>query len=514
MQVQVPPGTHFLPELLEKYPIVCYNTVYVDLIFLMSHSETTIYGQSDEFLWPSLQKVEDGRPLFSREEIGESMVRQRKGVELHRHVEGVLNAHELQQIATNLGITLEPEIVESMHAVMNDQNHEPNLANFINKLSTRWMRLILIKGIVDHDVDYRTTLEAFFDTILDKAYAEGIETLELLASPFNMSYEGNLFMMLPPNGATEAEKALYQRWNQYVYPKRMDGQQVKSLPNIEGYCHTFKTAVTKAENAHRFCWGGTKTDEADQRMEVGLRFCFRREEWSEAALKNDPRLATESLTTHGYQVMKRVKRLHDQGYISACDIAGLEYAPDYPLSDYSALLHFLETNGILFTVHAAEITPNGNLERARANLKTALRFKKGLIRIGHATRLFDTENADLLEEVIEGGIGLEGNATSNIATTVVPYLSRHPYYSAHRFEHAYLLKHPEQFERLIPLLGFYTDDPIIIDAENPLAHEVWLGALHTQNFGTTGTVDEMVDQLWRNQRRLAAWNVRKERMAA
>jgi adenosine deaminase len=95
------------------------------------------------------------------------------------------------------------------------------------------------------------------------------------------------------------------------------------------------------------------------------------------------------------------------------DLAGDEAAQ--PLTDYAELLARAKSAGLRLTAHAGEAPGSRDLEAA---------LELGVDRLGHATLLADKPR--LLKKVLARGVTIEVNLTSNLRTSAVAALARHP----------------------------------------------------------------------------------------
>ncbi len=133
-------------------------------------------------------------------------------------------------------------------------------------------------------------------------------------------------------------------------------------------------------------------------------------------------------------------------------LVGLDLAGDeanYPASLFESLFRKGRDVGWKITVHAGESDGSQSIWQAIQVL--------GANRIGHAVRAI--EDPRLMDTMLEARIGIEVNLTSNLQTTTVPDLSRHP---ARQFLEAGLL------------VTLNTDDPGISGID--LVHEYNIAA--------------------------------------
>jgi adenosine deaminase len=101
------------------------------------------------------------------------------------------------------------------------------------------------------------------------------------------------------------------------------------------------------------------------------------------------------------------------------DIVGLDLAGDeanYPPALFVEHFRIARDAGWGVTVHAGESAGPGSVRSAIRDL--------GATRIGHALSIVD--DPALMEEMLEKGIGIEANLTSNVHTNSVPSYAAHP----------------------------------------------------------------------------------------
>ena len=106
------------------------------------------------------------------------------------------------------------------------------------------------------------------------------------------------------------------------------------------------------------------------------------------------------------------KQYLGQGVV-AIDLAGAEAL--FPTKDFEAVFTMAKELGIPYTIHAGEAA-------GPQSIRTALDF--GAARIGHGVRV--TEDAELMERIVNEGIPLECCPTSNLQTQVYKDISEYP----------------------------------------------------------------------------------------
>jgi len=148
-------------------------------------------------------------------------------------------------------------------------------------------------------------------------------------------------------------------------------------------------------------------------------------------------------------------------------VVGIDLAGDeskFPLSDFKDFYKRAKDAGMFTTVHAGEVPGGQDLELA---------LELGVDRIGHANLL--TEKPELYDTILEKGISIEVNLTSNLMVGAIEEYEAHPI--------------SDWVGRGIPIL-ISTDDPGVFGID--LAHE--LGIL-VEKFGWTPR-DIIAVQLW------------------
>lgn len=359
-------------------------------------------------------------------------------VNLHRHVEGVLTASDLFAIAKRVL----PDAYTTMpwHTVRTalSKKHRPSFENFLQRLPTRWMKLIVNES-TKQNVSSEIPLRAMFNVLLTKAAKEKINIVEFLASPFALA---------------------------------------SNELSVESYCHIFRSCV---DNHPQSVWAGEKGLH-DGRMEVGLKFCIRREQEPESML-----LTTEenTLSIKGKRLAHQILRLYQNGSIVGVDMAGDEQREDRRLSHFQAFFAYLTHASIPFTVHAGEL-PQGARFRDLAYDNLSFAVRHGASRIGHAVRLFDESPRfmSLLVEALEKGIYFELNLTSNQWTGVTPDPTNHPIIRAVRREHSLFRTNAALHQKLLDHITISDDDPVVFgESDTSLADEIETVGKLTDNFG-------------------------------
>jgi len=363
-------------------------------------------------------------------------------INLHRHGEGVLTASDLfaiaQYVLPDTYNTLPWKAIRAAHA----EKKLPNFKNFLQRLSTRWMRLLVMESIAQ-GISPEIPLRLMFDRILTKAADENIQIIEFLACPFALTSD-----------------------------------EISHNLTIESYCELFRTCV----DHHPSCvWAGKKK-KGDKRMEVGLKFCLRREQQPESVL-----LTTNKgvLSQSGKRLADKILKLYKQHIIIGVDIAGDEKYPDRRLWDFRAFFTYIRSISMPFTVHAGELPKETNYkELAYENLSYAI--GSGAFRIGHAVRLFDDDPrfVTLLAEALEKGIYFELNLSSNQWTGVAPDPKNHPIIRAIRKEHSLFASNSTLHQKLLDHITISDDDPVVFgESDAPLAQEIEKVGTLTSNFG-------------------------------
>ncbi len=363
-------------------------------------------------------------------------------INLHRHVEGVLTPSDLFEIAKqalpDTYTTFPWKAIRAAHS----EKKLPNFENFLQRLSTRWMQL-LIKKSVARGISPDIPLRLMFDRILTKAAGENIQTIEFLACPLALASD-----------------------------------EISHDLTIASYCQVFRACV----DHHPSCVWAEKKEKGDSRMEVGLKFCLRREQQPETVLLTTNKSV---LSQAGKRLADKILRLYQEHSIIGVDIAGDEKRPDRRLSQFNAFFKYIKDASIPFTVHAGELSKETNYqELAYDNLSYAIH--NGASRIGHAVRLFDDNPRFiiLLAEALEKGMYFELNLTSNQWTGVAPDPHNHPIIRAVGRHHSLFKTDQPLHAKLLNSVTVSDDDPVVFgESDTPLAEEICKVGTLTSNFG-------------------------------
>ena len=315
------------------------------------------------------------------------------GITLHRHIEGWLCYRDLRGVADELGIELQQETWDEIHKSMMG-SRKKDINTFIARLSTRWLRLIFIKGLLQ-GIEAEKIYGVIFNKGLDKAEKEGLGTLELMMSQMALVLEGNILEIpnvdaeqekLPPwlKLLPEEEKVLKEfdflvqaginkvirdrvvdpadrEFYRIVWQKtqRLQAALVaRDLPKTEEelqfyptefrgkaptiglYAETFKKTVQA--RLDRFVWAGEKTGDSDTRCEVGVVACLRREQLTEQPLAN----IDGKLTDKGRELAEVYIDLYRRGIIHAVNMAGVESREEFRLRNFDAFFRYMKAAGV------------------------------------------------------------------------------------------------------------------------------------------------------------------------
>jgi len=425
---------------------------------------------------------------FSEEEISRVLKKTRLGTNLHCHFEGILNSSDLEHIAERLGkiSNFKTSTWVLIEKIMNGENESLN--GFLNRLSGRWIRLLLIKAVLKGHHTFDTAFPYFVKSVLEKIYNEGVGMLELMVSVMTLTNEGDFFLVPIKEDFIPEEIQLINLWNQQVKSwQRVRSPEIKTL-SVQ---HCFKLFNKIIEEDKRYCYSGQKKANTFQ-MEIGLKFMIRREK--------DKRYSNYSETLA--MEVNKIKDLYNNNLIVGVDIAGDECNMKTYLDDYSVFLKKLNELEIPFTVHAGEIPENDTKLKklAYANLKDSVLLSPK--RIGHAVRLFDKnlKMMVLLRKVLKKKIFIEVNVSSNILTKTVDNAEVHPILLAMKGKHPLFKKNRELLDRLYELILVCDDDPVTGKSKNSIAHELALTTFFTGNLGFSTSL-ELLQHLNDNARR-------------
>lgn len=422
--------------------------------------------------------------VFTAEEIEQELKRNRSGVDLHCHLEGILGFEDLREIAFSLGSDCQfrEETWDTIANILRP-HQEMTLVHFLNKLTGRWIRLLLIKAVLHGGHTFESALPVIIRRVLTKLYDQGLGIVELTVSIMTMTNEGDFFFVPTREDASKEERDLIIEWNQQVREWQQGGVDLKNTLSVDQYLQITHDVITQDQ---RYC--SSKQSRTGEQMQVGIKFMIRREK--------DTQFRNSSLTLS--QELTRIRDLYQKGLIVGVDLAGDELAPSTEVVEFRQFFHSLREIGIPFTIHAGEIPADTAEHKMLASQNLQYAISLGAKRIGHAVRLFDhTDQAiTLLREVIEAGIFIEVNITSNVWTGTVPSVENHPIIHALGGDHPLAREDHAILERLCSLVIICDDDPVVAHPSQSIAHEIALICSHTQNLGFS-TVDELVAHLFK-----------------
>jgi len=305
---------------------------------------------------------------------------------LHRHFEGTFTLSHLRELSQEISrdldvdLKLKDETWDSISKIMAGTG-ERDLPSFIARLSTRWLRLMLIKGVMD-GADGHEIIKKYADHFLQLADDEGIKTIEFLLSPFAFCKEGDLgidYIDDLPKNAPEEEKEIIEQWK--LRSAEIDQDNIPTLFSLCGAVNDLIKEKYRVIN---------EDFSDDKRMGVGFRLCLRREKKAEEFLTTEIEETAKRFGGDRSELISQIVELYKAEVIQGVDIAGVESSKDLFL--YNKLFTRLDQYGIPCTVHVAEM-PESEAEKAYKNLETAIVNSRAL-RLGHAVRLFD-DNAEI-----------------------------------------------------------------------------------------------------------------------
>lgn len=393
--------------------------------------------------------------------------------EFHRHSEGFLYPSQLFAIAehpeVNVGFSEQSkvEIQRIFEQTFKAQENQPptekkkkSLENFIARLSTRWMRLIIAKIMVHASSSdesrrrIRFCLSLFVDTQLKQAFdREKLTFLNLLYSPFNMVIDGDLHHdrldKLEKGSLINEERETYEA----LKNKDLHGEQYEdygvSWIQYAQTVHKITTGFLEMKKNKGEFYTIIKTLSLRREIELFLSHYPTHEQ-----LQQPSKLSL--LQRQAYQVMNDLHRLFCDGAIDIVDICGNETLEKFKLVEMILFLLELVKRSITTSVHAGELDFLKKRKQGKENLSTALNLKN-LLMIAHALRLLDKNNEKLLELAGKIEMIIAWNLRSNKETG----LSAGPKYHTAVRNFNELVQH-----NTIDVLA--TDDPNAISLEDEL----------------------------------------------
>ena len=421
----------------------------------------------------------------------EAAIREHGGVDLHRHLEGMLTAIDLYEISEEIGkklgfsVQFRDETWEKIFARMNGESLDGKklapFESFLGMLATFAVRGIYENAMLQaktriEDKSFNKSLEfvsetvmkTVFERVLKKAHAEGIRVLDLMGSPLAMTAEGNLFdyALNEFPGIDELDQiagAWEMRTKEALGPAKISWS---TLLTTRRYVELFDEVVGEDGDKYRR-WNEDMKPGDDNRMRVGLRLCFRREQDAEQLLLRNvyPYPGLSLLSSQSENYLLTIADLNDRGLITGINIGGDESKWEWRLRNFSVFLKLFRDFGGSITVHVGETTEESK-EIGWDNMEYAL-MVLNVDRLGHAKQLFDGSPRmnRLIKEMIENpdqfNALIEVNIFSNFMLGLVKDLHEHPILT-HSLELTSWGIHLYQFYNFIhDRLLFTTDDPNI-----------------------------------------------------
>ncbi len=370
--------------------------------------------------------------------------------DFHRHLEGALFANELIAITRNIDIPFTPKTVSFICAYSATGLRKKTIEYFIRRLSTRWIRLALLKIYITHrnNPAHGKKLAATFlaqaaDAVFAQAQNEGITTLNLLISPFAYAVDGDLSadrfaqiaIQLTHRHHPPEEASLYRSW------ERLNQKHMRT------------TAFLSAGEILRCI-----RRQADVYKAKGLTV------YLTLAMRRDRDLHLIANTAPWHRTATQARDLFENHIIDLVDLCGPETNPQLAVSQFTRFFTKLTKNGTPFTIHAGELAEN-QADLAYQNMSDAAEL--GACMLGHAVRLLDDhpEAKRIRNLVIRKKIVILVNITSNQYTGLTHKPTQHPFLTP------LFTKQPNLTRKIIFTLA--TDDPVIFSHTpgNALANE-------------------------------------------
>jgi len=384
-----------------------------------------------------------------------------KRVDIHRHIEGSIFIDQIVEIAKKMRVAFDSETIEFMQAKVEQGLAVPSLESFIQMLSTRWLRLLIAKVMIDRRTDEKsravsTTIDMFFKTVITHAFeVEELQVLNLLFSPRNLSVNGDLHpdklhLLLETSDITPEEKRIYE-----------------TLILLSEY-HKYPRGITWQEYTRKV---------GKLRRTVERKFGYKKRLTLTLSLRRNKFLGDLDFLTdeeNKYQNLRDLHHLFVAEMYDYLDICGNENDANGSLEKLFPFLASVQTLDIPTTVHVAEMTEE-HKKTAESNMSHALSLPHPPSMLAHSVLLnLATQDNDKMlraqETIIHERLILLLNISSNMFTgTGMAY--------APDMEDT-LLEHTQNLEKHRLLLYFLdpqnstwlddtmlcvnTDDPVII----------------------------------------------------
>lgn len=436
--------------------------------------------------------------------------------DLHIHFEGIFTPNDLETMWNRLGISLDNEVVMSMRKIMSESETQKNLAGFIGRLSTRWLRAGLIQGIME-GIPAENILKEYFRSAMDKMYDQGIVNAELMVALFNMTIEGDLGNLPVPYGAHgSAEQALIDEWNNFTKQHQKDLRSI--APTIRSYLTWLKEVVTDPEN-DRVVWGNDEdySTRKKKRKPHGLPLRImpvvqiRRDQKKDQVLMNSSTSQYPMVRKAGRPICEELINCYygtdsfgnetGTGQLFAgFNMAGIEDKSGTGMEKFTGFFRTLKYNHVPCNVHAGEISLIREYRKNKSHhgIPSAVRQgmrnlvyvadQEGWIkRVGHGTLV--VHMPVVLQRLMKYGVFLENCDYSNILTEVQPD-NYNPLQETIRGDEErqmvyenYGIDFAQLQEQLIMQSGPYDDDPIIFKTSRSMSVEIAKHANRTRMLG-------------------------------
>ncbi|MEO8581672.1 MAG: hypothetical protein ABI425_03760 [Patescibacteria group bacterium] len=343
-------------------------------------------------------------------------------IDLHRHVEGSVVIDALTYLAEKYGVPFTETTICRMNKNYESDDTRGSLEKFIDKLSTRWMKLLLAKIMVntpDAALAKKVVAECvhdFYDLMVANASnIEGLKVMNILFSPRNLAVDGDLSVekiqeYLQKKDAKkdliDEEKKVYNDWIHHCDAK-------KGLSWTE-YIKVVGESRKKLSKEYG--------------MQLLITASFRRDMDSDFLRQS---------TYHLEKIGDELQYLFGKEYFDIVDICGLESLPQYKLWKYMRFYRQMDKRIIPISGHVAELNDKEYL-MANQNLTAAVRdkptweynypFRILAHAVGIAGKNVTTQRIrdDFAKKSEIRGTIIALNASSNEATTVVNSALTHP----------------------------------------------------------------------------------------
>jgi adenosine deaminase len=339
-------------------------------------------------------------------------------IDLHRHLEGSLFAEDLIVIMETMGLPFDNSTIQAIRTQVRDGLQENTIHHFIAMLTTRWMKVALLKIYMaySHNPEEANQhagelIDRITQRVLLDAKEEGITFLNVLTSSLNMAVDGDL--SLPE--VKKTSDAMFKDARR-TSPFRDEEYQVyrsfqKQLEH-ESFAGVVAVGLTSEEVLRRI--DGIRKEGNKGFPETLLSFSLRRD-------KDKDKICNGA---NFIPVVEMIERLFVDGVIDLVDLCGDESNPEYAMEKYTEFFEELGKRGIPFTLHAGEIH-YWNRSYAYRNLLEAIQLKP--LMIAHAVRLLDNNKRaqGIVELALKYGVNLALNVSSNIKTGITQSAGQH-----------------------------------------------------------------------------------------